>query len=80
MLRTCLTSLADPLKQKESEPSHREREGKILMTYRGRTEKLPVQPPLAMDIVLAQLHLKPSRLALEHLGAIQRPHHLDVAS
>lgn len=49
-------------------------------THRGRTEDFPVQFPLAVDVVLRDLHLETSRLSIKQLHAINRPNHLDVTS
>lgn len=48
--------------------------------HRGWTEDLPVQLPLAMNVVLGDLHLKTSRLPIKQLHAINRPYYLDVTS
>lgn len=49
-------------------------------TYSGRTEDVSVKSPLAVDVVLAELDLEPSRLSVKHFNAVQRSNHLDVAS
>jgi len=47
---------------------------------RRRAEDLPVQLPLAVDVLLGDLHLEASRLSVEKLHAVNRPNDLDVAS
>lgn len=49
-------------------------------TYGRWTEDFAIQFPLAVDIVLTELDLKPSCLSVKHLSAIHWPNHLDVAS
>ncbi len=48
--------------------------------HRGRAEDFAVQLPLAVDVVLGNLHLETSRLSIKQLNAINRPNYLDVTS
>lgn len=48
--------------------------------HRGRTEDVSFQFPLAVDVVLGDLHLETSRLSIEQLHAINRTNNLDVTS
>jgi len=48
-------------------------------TYGRWTEDFSVQFPLAVDVILTELHLKSNRLSIKHLSAVHRPNHLDVA-
>lgn len=48
--------------------------------HRGRTEDISVQLPLAVDVVLGDLHLETSRLSIKQLHAINRTNYLDVTS
>lgn len=49
-------------------------------SHRGRTEEFSVQLPLAVDVVLRDLHFESSRLSIEQLHTVDWPDHLDVAS
>lgn len=55
-------------------------EERFKKTYGRWTEDFAIQFPLAVDIVLTELHLKPSCLSVKHFGAVHRTNHLDVAS
>lgn len=48
--------------------------------HRGRTEDFSVQLPLAVDVILRDLHLETSRLSVKQLHAVNRPDNLDVTS
>lgn len=47
-------------------------------SYRGATEDFPIQFPLAVDVVLGDLHLKTSRLAIKKLHSVNGPDHFHI--
>lgn len=46
--------------------------------HRGRTEDFSIQFPLAVNVILRDLHLETSRLSVKQLHAINWPNNLDV--
>lgn len=46
-------------------------------SHRGWVQRLALQLPGSMDVLLRDFRLKLGRLGLGHLHAVERPHHLD---